>query len=115
MRDLRALMDRADFVFRNAPPCPRCGETMQIQVITYLEPPAEWRCRTCKHKFVHEPTQGLGAIMRWQDHWLLNWHIAPHIVVRIMPGLWFPAIYVQRKKKYVAVVLPFCGITFDYA
>lgn len=56
-----------------------------------------------------------GALMRWQDHWLFNWRIAPHFTIRIMPGLWFPAVYVEPKKKYVALVTPLCGFTFDWA
>lgn len=52
--------------------------------------------------------------MRWQDHWLLNWRLRPHLCVRLMPGLWLPAIYINRQKKYVAVVMPLLGVTFDY-
>lgn len=49
-----------------------------------------------------------------KDSRWLNWRVAPHLCIRIMPGLWFPAIYNRREKKYFAVVLPFVGISFDY-
>ena len=54
---LQALLDRKDFVCANVPHCPRCSEQMQIQVTNYLSVPAKWRCRMCKHRFVHEPTR----------------------------------------------------------
>lgn len=50
----------------------------------------------------------------WRDHWLLNWRLRSHFCIRLMPGLWIPAIYNNRRKRYFAVVLPFFGITFDY-
>lgn len=50
----------------------------------------------------------------WRDHRLLNWRLRPHLCVRLMPGVWLPAVYWPRDKKYFAVVLPFFGITFDY-
>lgn len=33
--------------------CPECG-TRQVQLMSYSEVPAQWRCRHCKHGFEWE-------------------------------------------------------------
>jgi transcription elongation factor Elf1 len=53
--DLKAILDRKDFVCSHVPHCPKCGEQMQIQIKRF-DPPALWRCRMCKHHFEHEPS-----------------------------------------------------------
>lgn len=40
---------------KKAPPCPLCGEKMQVQIINSLARPAAWRCRKCKTYFEQEP------------------------------------------------------------
>jgi transposase-like protein len=54
---LQELLDRQDWVCRHVPHCPKCREQMQIQVIDYINPPARWRCRMCKHRFEYEPPE----------------------------------------------------------
>jgi transposase-like protein len=39
----------------NHPVCPKCGEDQQLQLVEYMQPVPDWKCRTCKHKFKHEP------------------------------------------------------------
>lgn len=34
--------------------CPNC-KSRQVQLVEYLHPPARWKCRSCKFKFVYEP------------------------------------------------------------
>lgn len=51
---------------------------------------------------------------RWQDYWLFNWQVRPHLCIRLMPGLWLSIVYNRREKHYFAIVLPFFGITFGY-
>jgi hypothetical protein len=41
----------------HTPSCPQCGASTQIQLQDWLVTPAEWACRACKHKFLHEPAQ----------------------------------------------------------
>ncbi len=54
--DLQIILDRREFLCHNVPtPCPRCGEQMQIQLMS-MDVPAKWRCRTCKHWFEREPS-----------------------------------------------------------
>ena len=50
---LLARIDRADFLNRHPPQCPKC-DTFQVQ-IKGSDIPALWRCRVCKHWFTHEP------------------------------------------------------------
>lgn len=35
-------------------PCLMCGEREQIQ-LTNHGPPAQWRCRKCRHRYTYEP------------------------------------------------------------
>jgi tRNA(Ile2) C34 agmatinyltransferase TiaS len=50
-------VDRRVFLGERMPTCPGCGEQHQVQLIEYLgDPPAGWRCRTCRLKFYHEPS-----------------------------------------------------------
>lgn len=51
---------------------------------------------------------------RWQDSRWLNWRVSSRLCIRLMPGLWVPAVYWQKPLRYFAIVLPFLGITFDY-
>ena len=53
---LWATLARRDLLCSHVPHCPRCREQMQIQ-LRLLGPPAEWRCRMCKHPFVYEPNE----------------------------------------------------------
>lgn len=41
---------------RNRPKCPTCG-TKQVQLISYIGVPAEWKCRHCTTKFIYEPEE----------------------------------------------------------
>ena len=50
----------------------------------------------------------------WRDSRWPNWRLSRSLCLRIMPGLWFPAVYWSREKRYFAVVLPFLGLTIDY-
>lgn len=34
--------------------CPKC-HTRQVQLTDWVAVPARWRCRECRHKFIHEP------------------------------------------------------------
>jgi transposase-like protein len=36
--------------------CPKC-ETRQIQLIGYMDEPAKWKCRHCRHVFTKELEQ----------------------------------------------------------
>lgn len=49
---LETLINRRDFLFRNAPRCVACGD-FQVQLIAQHEP-AHWKCRVCKHRFSHD-------------------------------------------------------------
>lgn len=44
---------RRERICRNAISCKKCG-TDQVHLID-AGTPAEWKCRHCKHKFIHEP------------------------------------------------------------
>jgi transposase-like protein len=56
MNSIKETMLRREWLCRNAPSCPACGESKQIQLVEWIcRPPADWRCRTCKHKFSYEP------------------------------------------------------------
>lgn len=57
---LERIMNRHDFLCRNAPRCEFCG-TDQVQ-LKHKTMPAEWKCRICKRWFQHEPSPaGEGA------------------------------------------------------
>lgn len=56
-RHLKELIDRREFVCRNVPRCPKCHD-VQVQVTAYVDQPAQWKCRKCKHRFEHEPKPG---------------------------------------------------------
>jgi|GEM_PF-3604953 hypothetical protein len=43
-----------------APPCPKCRQKSQIQIMDSLARPPVWRCRTCKH--VYEQEQGTNQV-----------------------------------------------------
>ncbi len=46
---------RLNFLKKNVPACPVCAETQQIQLVEYIIPPAQWKCRICKNKWSEEP------------------------------------------------------------
>lgn len=46
---------RCDAIMRHRPCCPKCRDE-QVQIKS-MDPPAKWRCRKCKHRFVSEPEQ----------------------------------------------------------
>lgn len=50
-----ATLIRRDWLGVNHPACPKCGEAHQIQMVEWLKETPDWKCRTCKHKFQHEP------------------------------------------------------------
>ena len=38
------------------PSCPKCGASkFHMQLVNWQTNPAEWKCRTCKYKFLFEP------------------------------------------------------------
>ena len=47
------ILDRRDLLFSHSPKCPKCG-TKQVQCTEYLNTPAQWKCRECKHRFEYE-------------------------------------------------------------
>ena len=51
--ELAKLMDRHDFLCREAPHCQICGSN-QVQLMS-KNMPAEWKCRICKRWFKYEP------------------------------------------------------------
>jgi hypothetical protein len=53
---IQATVKRREMLCREAPACPKCGEREQMQLVEWVNTiPAQWRCRTCKHAFTHEP------------------------------------------------------------
>jgi hypothetical protein len=54
MLDIKSILARQGLLYRNIPRCPACGAE-QVQIMRH-EPPAEWRCRECRHWFAFEPT-----------------------------------------------------------
>lgn len=50
---LNNLITRREYIRRNVPTCFVCNST-QVQLIAHHEP-AQWRCRSCKHRFNYEP------------------------------------------------------------
>ena len=44
---------RRERICKYAIPCPNC-KTLQVQLID-ANLPALWKCRHCKHQFIHEP------------------------------------------------------------
>ena len=47
-------VQRRDYLFRNAPKCPACGE-VQVQCVDWMTVPSRWKCRECPCKFPFEP------------------------------------------------------------
>ena len=45
---------RRDFLRSSSVKCPECGEE-QVELTQFFRPPAQWKCRGCKHKFDFEP------------------------------------------------------------
>lgn len=50
----------------------------------------------------------------WRDSKVLNWRFGPRLCIRLIPGLWLPDIYWNRKLRHFSILLPFLGIAFDY-
>src|SRR5690349_3437747 len=46
----------------------------------------------------------------WRDHWLLNWRISPRCCIRLLPGLWLPAIYNRRRSDQCLGGYSLCAI-----
>lgn len=44
---------RRERMGKQAISCPSCG-SLQVQLVDG-RPPASWKCRNCRHKFLHEP------------------------------------------------------------
>jgi hypothetical protein len=53
MLDIKSILARQGLLYRNVPRCPACGAE-QVHIMRH-EPPAEWRCRECRHWFAFEP------------------------------------------------------------
>lgn len=51
----KTLHAREDFLLAHVPPCPRCKEKTQIQLLSISMVPARWRCRMCKEYYIKEP------------------------------------------------------------
>ncbi len=55
MKDLTEFtQSRLNYLKKHGPTCV-CGESRQIQLREFIQPPAEWKCRTCKKKWNFEP------------------------------------------------------------
>jgi hypothetical protein len=50
---LQLVRRREQFRYLNMR-CPKCS-TRQVQLVDWRVQPAQWRCRTCKHRFDYEP------------------------------------------------------------
>ena len=50
---IEEILDRRDLLFSHSPKCPKC-EAKQVQCTEYLNTPAQWKCRECKHRFEYE-------------------------------------------------------------
>lgn len=61
LRDILLTVERRRALAKSAPPCPRCelakNTPSQVQLRAWINPPALWRCRTCRHEWTHEPEQ----------------------------------------------------------
>lgn len=50
------------------PICPKCGESSQIQLVSWMTAPFGWKCRTCKAEFNQEHldvTASMKELVRW--------------------------------------------------
>ena len=50
-----AIVDRREWLRSRVPPCPKCGEHIQIQMTGWCFVPADWKCRICNHWWIFEP------------------------------------------------------------
>lgn len=48
---------RREFLGKYMPRCPKCDD-VQVQLTSYLDVAAQWKCRICKHRFEYEPKRG---------------------------------------------------------
>lgn len=48
------LAIRREELGRNVPPCPSCHESMQLQLVAYIDALPQWRCRTCGEVFSYD-------------------------------------------------------------
>lgn len=49
------LRKKREYLRVNTPACPNCSEDFQIQLVEWVDKGiAEWKCRTCKHKWETE-------------------------------------------------------------
>lgn len=54
IEEAMAMQPRYHHLCSHVPKCPACGHE-QVQLLMRHTPPAEWRCRICKHRFTYEP------------------------------------------------------------
>lgn len=56
IQDLIIAATRRGFLCKHVPPCPKCGEVHQIQLVEWIHGLAKWKCRTCKYAWLFEPS-----------------------------------------------------------
>lgn len=61
--DYRHPRARRERLCADVPPCPKCWELRQIQLVDYYAIPARWRCRLCRHKFTYDRDPKLGEFI----------------------------------------------------
>ena len=51
------LAARRNALSYHVPDCPQCGASRHgyMQLTDWLRAPAEWKCRKCGYRFLHEP------------------------------------------------------------
>lgn len=54
LQSIIEISDRRLSLCKKAPKCIKCGSE-QVQLTSYINCKATWKCRLCKHKFEYEP------------------------------------------------------------
>lgn len=57
---------RLDALVNDAPPCPRCDETLFVVVTDWFNAPVSWFCCICCHGFKYEPQPPSVPELFWQ-------------------------------------------------
>lgn len=55
MSQAQFIANRRGRLGKTAPICPKCGETLQVQLVDWFKWPAQWKCWVCDHQWEQEP------------------------------------------------------------
>ena len=60
------LAARRNALSYHVPDCPQCGASRHgyMQLTDWLRVPAEWKCRQCGYRFLHEPVVSNASFSR---------------------------------------------------